>query len=65
MSILAEIIQHRRSDKALEPSAPVTEATDPICGMVVDAVTARYRSEAHGHTVYFCCLACKETFEGG
>jgi len=68
ISILAEIVQHHRSDKsvdvesAAESSAP-TEALDPICGMTVEIATARYRSEVGGRTTYFCCLACKETFE--
>jgi xanthine dehydrogenase accessory factor len=66
VSILAEIVQHHRGDKGLEvaPTAPAaTEARDPICGMTVSIATARYRSEAGGRTTYFCCLACKETFE--
>jgi len=66
ISILAEIVQHRRSDKASE-AAPTTlevaEATDPVCGMSVALATARYRSELAGRTTYFCCLHCKETFD--
>jgi len=62
VSILAEIIQHHRSAKPIEP--PVThEAIDPICGMTVDVATARYRSGVGDQAVYFCCLACKETFD--
>ena len=70
VSILAEIIQHRRSDKtrgaeAESPAAPVVrvESKDPICGMTVDNVTAKYRSEFSGQTVYFCCRHCKEMFD--
>jgi xanthine dehydrogenase accessory factor len=68
VSILAEIIQHHRSDKpaeaALAPAAvEPTEALDPICGMTVVIATARYRSQAAGRITYFCCLGCKETFE--
>jgi xanthine dehydrogenase accessory factor len=68
VSILAEIIQHHRSDKpaeaALAPAAvEPTEALDPICGMTVVIATARYRSQAAGRIAYFCCLGCKETFE--
>ena len=65
VSILAEIIQHGRSDKAVatSPPATVTEATDPICGMTVEIATARYRSEVAGATVYFCCRQCKDTFD--
>jgi len=70
VSILAEIIQYRRSDKtpAAEPEAPSTpavriEAKDPICGMRVDSVTAKFRSDFSGQTVYFCCRHCKEMFD--
>ena len=67
VSILAEIIQSRRSRKVAwtEPdaSATVTEATDPICGMLVEIATARYRSELPGQTIYFCCQHCKDTFD--
>jgi xanthine dehydrogenase accessory factor len=70
VSILAEIIQHRRSGKELgleaEP-APVAsvriESKDPICGMMVDAATAKFRSEFSGRPVYFCCRHCKEMFD--
>ena len=66
ISILAEIIQHRRSAKP-EPPVEVgvtpTEAIDPICGMTVDVATAEHRSEAAGRVVYFCCRGCKATFD--
>ena len=70
VSILAEIIQHRRSDKTggTEPAPPAVpavriESKDPICGMLVDSVTAKFRSEFSGRTVYFCCRHCKEMFD--
>ena len=68
ISILAEIVQHHRSDKTVEadaPSDPATpaEAIDPICGMSVEIAGARYRSDVAGRTTYFCCLHCKETFD--
>ena len=68
VSILAEMIQHHRTDKladatpGIAPAGP-TEALDPICGMTVDIAGARYHSQAEGRTTYFCCLHCKETFE--
>jgi xanthine dehydrogenase accessory factor len=62
VSILAEMIQVRRGDKPAPPAA-VAESKDPICGMLVEIQTARYRSEVSGRTVYFCCLGCKETFD--
>ena len=70
VSILAEIIQHHRGEKAVPAetearpdSAVPTEARDPICGMRVDLATAQYRSEAWGRAVYFCCRRCQETFD--
>jgi xanthine dehydrogenase accessory factor len=68
VSILAEIIQHHRGDKVAEAvpataAVEPTQALDPICGMTVDTATARHRSQAGGRTTYFCCLACRETFE--
>jgi len=71
VSILAEIIQQRRSGKtsaaaeAEQPAAPMLriESKDPICGMIVDNVTAKFRSEFSGQTVYFCCRHCKEMFD--
>jgi xanthine dehydrogenase accessory factor len=73
LSILAEIVQVRRSRKSgqelldeslqSEPGAVAAEARDPICGMMVDISTARYRSEYRGRPVYFCCLGCKRAFD--
>jgi xanthine dehydrogenase accessory factor len=68
ISILAEIVQHHRSAKAVEAepaaeTAAPTEGIDPICGMSVEIATARHRSEVAGRTIYFCCLSCKETFD--
>jgi xanthine dehydrogenase accessory factor len=70
VSILAEIILHHRGDKVASPetgtrqaSAAATEARDPICGMLVEVTTAKYRTEVSGQIVYFCCRHCKETFD--
>src|SRR5213593_220670 len=70
VSILAEIIQHRRSEKTVSAgaeavsAAPVrVEAKDPICGMTVDSATAKYRSDFSGRIVFFCCRHCKEMFD--
>jgi xanthine dehydrogenase accessory factor len=70
VSILAEVIQVRRSGKSAAPEVPGDtaaaspgEARDPICGMQVEIATARHRSEAAGRAVYFCCAHCKETFD--
>lgn len=64
VSIMAEIVHTRRSQKTVEGvAAAAVTSVDPICGMDVDVATARYRSEAPEGTVYFCCLHCKETFD--
>ena len=67
VSILAEAVHHQRSQKVIATPAvipaAVTEATDPICGMLVEIATAKYRSERPGETIYFCCRHCKDTFD--
>ncbi len=68
LSIMAEIVQESRRGAAKEnstetPPRPTAEAQDPICGMLVTVATARYTSEYRGEQVYFCCEACKRTFD--
>jgi xanthine dehydrogenase accessory factor len=68
VSILAKIVQRNKGKLAEnEPKAvsPVAshEARDPICGMAVDTVSARYTSEFQGRSFYFCCAGCKQTFD--
>ncbi|MGH7355105.1 MAG: XdhC family protein [Candidatus Rokuibacteriota bacterium] len=70
VSILAEIIQHLRSDKvsaaeveARDVAAAATTARDPVCGMLVEIATAKHRSDVEGGTVYFCCGGCKVKFD--
>jgi xanthine dehydrogenase accessory factor len=70
VSILAEIVQTRRAAKPAPQEEdlhrielPSLQSKDPVCGMLVDIATARHRAEAWGRAVYFCCAACKDTFE--
>ena len=70
VSILAEMIQHHRGEKPFaviaesgEQPAAAVEATDPVCQMLVNVATARYRTDVSGRTAYFCCLGCKEQFD--
>src|SRR5215469_7032058 len=70
VSVLAEIIQvrglrTRATSEAKRTNLPVLkqEAKDPVCGMVVDAVSTKYKSEHNGSNIYFCCAACKQTFD--
>jgi xanthine dehydrogenase accessory factor len=77
LSILAEIVQSRR--RRLEgpgaevgvihehlPEATVyseMEATDPVCGMIVEIATAQFKTEYNGQTYYFCARGCQRSFE--
>ena len=64
LSIMAEIIQVRRSRPANAAPVPVrSEARDPVCGMTVEVTTARYASVYEGVKFYFCSAQCKETFD--
>ncbi|HEV2698022.1 MAG TPA: heavy metal translocating P-type ATPase, partial [Terriglobales bacterium] len=38
-------------------------ARDPVCGMMVDPVTAKARVEHNGSTFYFCCAGCAQKFQ--
>jgi len=38
-------------------------AKDPICGMMVDEKSAKYKTDYNGKTYYFCNERCKTTFD--
>ncbi len=38
-------------------------AKDPVCGMMVDEKTAKFKSDYMGKTYYFCASSCKATFD--
>ncbi len=78
LSIMAEIVQHRRSHERTEwmpevaedeqhdgGKAPLDEsiAIDPICRMEVEIATAKHHSTYEGQGYYFCCAGCKQTFD--
>ncbi len=73
LSILAEIVKERRAKvqvgqaghhevRTSAGSAESRTEIDPICGMTVAVATARYTAQHEGHTYYFCCGGCKQTF---
>jgi xanthine dehydrogenase accessory factor len=71
-SIMAEILQLRRSNKATDgarAALPVTDVkpdaagVDPVCSMTVQVVSARYTSAYAGQTFAFCGIGCKEHFD--
>lgn len=69
LTILARIVEVRRSDAYSPPvsqgaeGAPPALAVDPICGMTVAALPSTPHVEHDGQTVYFCCAACKDRYE--
>ena len=60
LSIMAEIVQHRRRGR---PSPPDPEAVDPVCGMRVAIPGARHVVQQAGQDYYFCCPSCRRLFE--
>jgi YHS domain-containing protein len=38
-------------------------AKDPVCGMMVDEKSAKFKSDYQGKTYYFCASSCKDTFD--
>ena len=38
-------------------------AKDPVCGMDVEASTAKHTTDYNGQTYYFCAPGCKKAFE--
>jgi YHS domain-containing protein len=39
------------------------EAKDPVCGLLVDVIGAKHKSEHDGGSVYFCCAGRKQSFD--
>jgi xanthine dehydrogenase accessory factor len=63
LSIVARIVELRRTGAEPEQAdAPVT-ATDPICGMTVVVGADTLSLEHEGETVYFCSAGCMQAFE--
>jgi xanthine dehydrogenase accessory factor len=56
VSILARIIEVRRSSRAVT-------AVDPVCGMTVAVGTGTPSLEHDGETFHFCCEGCRQAFE--
>jgi xanthine dehydrogenase accessory factor len=62
----AEAAQAAPDASAAAPIAATeepTEAIDPVCGMIVEVASARYKSDLEGKTYYFCCPACRKKFQ--
>lgn len=71
ISILAEIVQDYRSEKAEQKTdtVAVSEAlsteyyVNPVCNVPVQKSTAKHVLDYEGEKVYFCCDGCKVSFE--
>ena len=72
LSVLAGLVQARRSAVAAEPvgaqattpaAQEAAQAIDPVCGMSVDIATAVHHTEHGGRMYYFCCAHCQHSFE--
>ena len=63
---LADVVtaRRRRGHIAVPPEAPaVVFATDQVCGMTVDPLTAKEKTEYAGVTYWFCAAGCRAEFE--
>jgi xanthine dehydrogenase accessory factor len=69
VSIIAEIVQRRRSAEGIETTSVdvtvddgPTTAIDPVCGMTVDIVGANHSFQYKQQTYYFCSEGCQARF---
>jgi YHS domain-containing protein len=63
---LAEVVTARQKRGHKQPAheAPaVVFATDPVCGMTVDPLTATYKAVYGDRTFWFCSAGCQAEFE--
>jgi xanthine dehydrogenase accessory factor len=73
LSILAEIVQvYRQNNDESEKNLPKNQEKEaisdeyyinPVCGIPVEKITAKYIIEYKNQNVYFCCDGCKVKFE--
>ena len=66
LSVMAQIVEHRRAQPAHAEKVPARErpreAVDPVCGMSVAVAGARHTAEVLGTAYYFCCAGCRSKF---
>ncbi len=64
LSIVAEIVERRRSTFRSSPTA-ISEAIDPVCGMTVATEISVHRAEFGEMTYHFCGAGCRTRFLAG
>jgi xanthine dehydrogenase accessory factor len=64
IAVLAELVARRAAGRLSAAHAPPThdDAIDPVCGMTVTIVGAKYHLTHDGTDHYFCSAGCLETF---
>jgi xanthine dehydrogenase accessory factor len=63
LSVLAEIVQERRTAERHAPAAAApANAVDPVCGMTVAPVGSSPHVTVDGTTTWFCCAGCRTAF---
>jgi xanthine dehydrogenase accessory factor len=62
LSILAEIVQRRRSSLPARALQQPETAIDPVCGMTVEVPAARWTADREGQKYYFCAPGCRKAF---
>jgi len=63
LSILARIVEVRRTVPVERPISAPVQAVDPICGMTVAVAAGTPVTQTADGPVYFCCDGCKARFE--
>lgn len=62
-TFLTENALAEQAESEKETSTLPATAVDPVCGMIVETATARHQTTLDGQAFYFCCPACKRSFE--
>ncbi|HEX6582197.1 MAG TPA: XdhC family protein [Thermoleophilaceae bacterium] len=63
LSIVARIVEVRRSGSEPAAAGTAVTAVDPVCGMTVVVGADTPALESASGTVYFCCAGCRRKFE--
>jgi xanthine dehydrogenase accessory factor len=63
VAILAELVQlEAGAHPAIIAIAPPEQSVDPVCGMLVDVASARWKFHHDGVEYYFCAPGCHKAF---